>query len=92
MKDLEMKRSLIRQIEPLMRPDAVFATNTSALSVTEIANASSRPEQVIGLHFFSPVDRMPLVELIQHAKTSRATARRAFDLASRMGKNSHCCA
>ena len=84
--DLEMKRSLIRQIEPLMRPDAVFATNTSALSVTEIANASSRPEQVIGLHFFSPVDRMPLVELIQHAKTSRATARRAFDLASRMGK------
>lgn len=69
-----------------MRPDAIFATNTSALSVTEIAEASSRPEQVIGLHFFSPVDRMPLVELIQHAKTSRATAWRAFELASRMGK------
>ena len=84
--DLEMKRSLIRQVEPLMRPDAIFATNTSALSVTEIAEASSRPEQVIGLHFFSPVDRMPLVELIQHAKTSRATAWRAFELASRMGK------
>jgi len=84
--DLEMKRNLIRQVEPLMRPDAIFATNTSALSVTEIAEASSRPEQVIGLHFFSPVDRMPLVELIQHAKTSRATAWRAFELASRMGK------
>lgn len=84
--DLVMKRSLIRQVEPLMRPDAIFATNTSALSVTEIAEASSRPEQVIGLHFFSPVDRMPLVELIQHAKTSRATAWRAFELASRMGK------
>jgi 3-hydroxyacyl-CoA dehydrogenase/enoyl-CoA hydratase/carnithine racemase len=84
--DLEMKRNLIRQVEPLMRPDAIFATNTSALSVTEIAEASSRPEQVIGLHFFSPVDRMPLVELIEHAKTSRATAWRAFELASRMGK------
>src|SRR5438309_9071647 len=60
--DLDVKRELFAALDATVAPDAVLATNTSALSVTEIAAATSRPERVVGMHFFNPAPWMPLVE------------------------------
>src|SRR5262249_27928448 len=61
---LELKQSLLRETEALVQGDCVFATNTSSLSITEIAKASARPQSVIGMHFFNPVHLMRLVEIV----------------------------
>ena len=84
--DLSQKQELIRKVSPHLREDAVFATNTSSLSVTEIAKAHPHPSQFVGLHFFNPVHRMPLVEVIQGAETSDETTARAFQFAKQLGK------
>src|SRR5262245_41879968 len=63
--ELEPKRNLFAELERICRPDAVLATNTSALSVTEIAAATSSPERVVGMHFFNPAPLMPLVEVVR---------------------------
>ena len=83
---LALKRQVLQEAEDVAPPRAVFATNTSALSVTELAQAAERPENVVGLHFFNPVHRMPLVEIIRTEFSSEAALATAFRLAERLGK------
>jgi 3-hydroxyacyl-CoA dehydrogenase / enoyl-CoA hydratase / 3-hydroxybutyryl-CoA epimerase len=68
--NLQIKQQVLAEFEALARPDAIFATNTSTIPITRIAAAAKRPENVVGMHFFNPVDRMPLVEVIRGEKTS----------------------
>jgi 3-hydroxyacyl-CoA dehydrogenase/enoyl-CoA hydratase/3-hydroxybutyryl-CoA epimerase len=77
--DRELKATVTQEAEAQIADDAVFASNTSTLPITGLAEASARPENFIGLHFFSPVDRMRLVEIICGDKTSDETLARAFD-------------
>lgn len=83
---LELKQNLFRQLEAVCRPDAVLATNTSSLSVTEIGASVERPERVVGMHFFNPPPLMPLVEVVQGAKSSPEAAGLVMELARKMGK------
>jgi len=84
--DLDVKRRVFGEIEVRVRPDAVLATNTSSLSVDALAGGLVRPEQLCGFHFFNPVHRMPLVEVIRGEKSSDETIATIFDLARKMGK------
>jgi 3-hydroxybutyryl-CoA dehydrogenase len=84
--ELEPKRVLFAELDRICRPDAIFATNTSALSVTEIAAATSRPERVVGMHFFNPAPLMPLVEIVQAELTSAETVEAAAGVGTRLGK------
>ncbi len=84
--ELEPKRALFAELDRLCRPDAILATNTSALSVTEIAAATTRPERVVGMHFFNPAPLMPLVEIVQAELTSDAAVAVAVDVGTCFGK------
>jgi len=84
--DLALKHRVIKEIEPLLAEGAVFASNTSALPITDLAAASVAPERFIGLHFFSPVEVMPLLELIRGAATSDDTVGRCLALTRLIGK------
>jgi len=84
--DRAVKAEVTRQAETQLAADAVFASNTSTLPITGLAQASLRPGRFIGLHFFSPVDRMPLVEIIVGARTEPETLAFAFDFVRRIGK------
>ncbi|MEV0185373.1 3-hydroxyacyl-CoA dehydrogenase family protein [Streptomyces sp. NPDC050625] len=83
---LDIKQEIFRRLDTLCRPQAVLATNTSALPVTRIASVTSRPEQVVGTHFFSPVPMMRLCELVRGFKTSDETLARARSFAEDLGK------
>lgn len=83
---LDVKQNALREIEPLLADGAVFATNTSALSITAIQSAAKQPDRVVGLHFFNPVHRMPLVEVIPGKQTSDDAVSLAVSLAQRLGK------
>ena len=87
LEDLEVKRDLFARLDQVTPPDAVLATNTSSLSVSDIAQATSRPQLVLGMHFFNPVHIMKLVEIVVHGGTDVAAVERARDLAERMGKD-----
>lgn len=76
----------IQQLEPHLKDTCVFATNTSALPIADIAKAAARPENVVGMHYFSPVDKMPLLEVITHAGTSAETAGTAVAVGYKQGK------
>ncbi|HXF96302.1 MAG TPA: 3-hydroxyacyl-CoA dehydrogenase family protein [Gemmatimonadales bacterium] len=84
--DLEAKRRLFRDLEPLAPGAAVLATNTSSLSVGEIARGAMVPERVLGLHFFNPVHAMKLVEVVPHESTDRAAVDQAVAFARLLGK------
>src|SRR6476659_7878767 len=84
--ELEPKRELFSELERICRPDAVLATNTSALPVTEIAAATSSPERVVGMHFFNPAPLMPLVEIVRAELTEDEPFETAFALGERIGK------
>ncbi len=83
---MPIKKQVITQTEPQLKPTATFASNTSALSVSEMQDVAQRPEQIGGLHFFNPVDKMPLVEVIRGAKSSDATIATLFTVATKLGK------
>ncbi|WP_173076980.1 3-hydroxyacyl-CoA dehydrogenase family protein [Phytohabitans rumicis] len=83
---LDVKQDVFRQLDKVCRPDAVLATNTSAIPVTQIATATQRPESVVGTHFFSPVPMMKLCELVRGYKTSDQTLATAKAFAEEIGK------
>ena len=83
--DRAIKAEVTRKSEAVIAADAIFASNTSTLPISGLAQASSRPANFIGLHFFSPVDRMPLVEVIVGKQTSQATLARALDYVKAVG-------
>ena len=84
--DLELKKSLFKQLDELMRPHAILTSNTSSMSITEIAMATQRPEKVAGMHFFNPAPIMKLVEVIRGYDTNDETVRIIMELAKKMGK------
>ena len=84
--DREIKAMCTQNAEAMIAADAVYASNTSTLPITGLATASMRPTNFIGLHFFSPVDKMPLVEIIVGAQTSHETLARGFDYVLQIGK------
>ena len=84
--DLEAKRAVFRELEAVVRDDAVLATNTSALSVAAIAAATERPERVVGLHFFNPAPVLPLVEVVRAEASSDEAVETAYAFAERIGK------
>jgi 3-hydroxyacyl-CoA dehydrogenase/enoyl-CoA hydratase/3-hydroxybutyryl-CoA epimerase len=84
--DREIKAGVTKKTEAVIAPTATFASNTSTLPITGLAEASVRPEQFIGLHFFSPVDKMPLVEIIVGKQTSQATLAKGFDYVQQIKK------
>jgi 3-hydroxybutyryl-CoA dehydrogenase len=90
--ELEAKRQLFRELEGVVAPEAVLATNTSALSVTEIASATERPERVVGLHFFNPAPVLPLVEVVRTEAASEDAVVTAYAFAERIGKRPIRCA
>lgn len=71
--DMEAKKALFQELDELCKPDTIIATNTSALSITEIAAATNRPDKIIGMHFFNPVPAMKLVEIVKGLTTSEET-------------------
>ncbi|THB82017.1 fatty acid oxidation complex subunit alpha FadJ, partial [Pantoea allii] len=84
--DLALKQQMVSEVEAHCQPHTLFASNTSSLPIEEIAAKAQRPENVIGLHYFSPVDKMPLVEVIPHMNTSTATVVTIVALARSQGK------
>ena len=84
--ELDAKLALFSELERIVRPEAVLATNTSALSVTEIASAVSTPERVVGMHFFNPAPLMPLVEIVRAELSSDEAVEAAYEVGERMGK------
>jgi 3-hydroxybutyryl-CoA dehydrogenase len=84
--EIEPKRELFAALDGIVSPDAILATNTSALSVTEIAAATRRPERVVGMHFFNPAPVMPLVEVARTQLTDPAVHDAAYEFAARIGK------
>ena len=84
---LEFKRGLFQRLDAICRPDAVFATNTSSLSVTEISVATSRPGRVVGVHFFNPAPVMRLVEIVRTVVTEPEVVADVEALAARLGKS-----
>lgn len=84
--NVDVKREIFAALDSIARPDAVLATNTSAIPITTIAAVTSRPESVVGTHFFSPVPMMRLCELVRGYKTSDDTMARAREFAENVGK------
>ncbi|MBI4420280.1 MAG: 3-hydroxybutyryl-CoA dehydrogenase, partial [Gemmatimonadetes bacterium] len=84
--DLEIKNGLWKELDALCGPEAIFASNTSSLTIAAMAAATRRPDRFVGLHFFNPVPLMKLVEVVRTVTTSTATFDRAFDFARSLGK------
>ncbi len=84
--NMNVKKSVLRDFEAFAKDGAIYASNTSSLSITDLALGSKHPERVVGMHFFNPVDKMPLVEVIRGKKTSAETAAIIAALARRLGK------
>jgi 3-hydroxybutyryl-CoA dehydrogenase len=86
LEELDLKREVFAEVDRVTRPDAVLATNTSALSVSEIAEATQHPERVVGMHFFNPAPVLPLVEIVRTPQSSDDAVDAAYDWAERAGK------
>lgn len=83
---MDVKKKVLQECENESSANMIFATNTSSLSVTELQKAAKRPENVVGMHFFNPVNRMPLVEVIRGEQTGDVAVATIYDLAKKMGK------
>jgi 3-hydroxybutyryl-CoA dehydrogenase len=86
LEELPLKREIFAELDRVTRPDAVLATNTSALSVSEIAEATEHPERVVGMHFFNPAPLLPLVEIVRAEKSLTEAVRTAYEWAESAGK------
>ena len=86
LEELELKREVFAELDRVTRPDAVLATNTSALSVSEIAEATQHRERVVGMHFFNPAPVLPLVEIVRTSNSSEEAVDAAYAWAERAGK------
>jgi 3-hydroxybutyryl-CoA dehydrogenase len=86
LEDLDLKKSVFKELDSLCRPEVILTSNTSSMSITEIAAATNRPDKVCGMHFFNPVPLMRLVEIIRGYATSDETMAVATGLAKKMGK------
>ncbi|HEY1029187.1 MAG TPA: 3-hydroxyacyl-CoA dehydrogenase NAD-binding domain-containing protein [Pseudomonas sp.] len=84
--NLELKQSIFRELDAVMKPGAILASNTSALDIDAIAAVTARPQDVLGLHFFSPAHIMKLLEIVRGARTAPAVLQAAQELGARMGK------
>lgn len=84
--NMEAKKELAKQIDEICKEDAIFATNTSSLSITEIAACMKHPEKVIGMHFFNPVPAMKLVEVIKGFATDEAVNKEIIEMTEKIGK------
>lgn len=84
--DMEAKKALFAELDALCKPETIIATNTSSLSITEIATATNRPDKIIGMHFFNPVPMMKLVEIIKGLATSEETKNTIVELTQTLGK------
>ena len=84
--NLKLKRDLFSEIDQASKLDAIFASNTSSISITELASSTNRPEKFCGMHFFNPPQLMKLVEIVRGAKTSDETVNTVFEVAKKMGK------
>lgn len=84
--DMESKKALFAELDQLCKPETIIATNTSSLSITEIAAATGRADKIIGMHFFNPVPMMKLVEIIKGLATSNATRDTILELTKNLGK------
>lgn len=85
---MDLKKTVFRELDQLCKPEAILASNTSGLSITEMASATARPDKVIGMHFFNPVPVMKLVELIKGFATSDATLAALREFSEKIGKTS----
>jgi 3-hydroxybutyryl-CoA dehydrogenase len=85
--NFDLKVKILKQLDALLGSESIVATNTSSISITKLAAATSRPDRFIGMHFFNPVPMMALVEIIRGLQTSDATHERVRDLAVRLGKS-----
>jgi 3-hydroxybutyryl-CoA dehydrogenase len=86
LEDYEVKSTLLARLDEMCLPEAIFATNTSSISITRLAAVTQRPDKVIGMHFFNPVPVMQLVEVIRAIQTSDTTLAQVTELAKTMGK------
>jgi 3-hydroxybutyryl-CoA dehydrogenase len=84
--DLELKKNVFKQMDELVKPDVILTTNTSSMSITEIATSTKRPQKVAGMHFFNPAPLMRLVEVIRGYETNDETVRIVMEIAKKMGK------
>ncbi|MCA9220584.1 MAG: multifunctional fatty acid oxidation complex subunit alpha, partial [Planctomycetales bacterium] len=84
--NMDVKKKVLQETEGQIADHCIFASNTSSLSITEMQSVAKRPENVAGFHFFNPVSRMPLIEVIAGAQSSKETVATLFELAKRMGK------
>jgi 3-hydroxyacyl-CoA dehydrogenase/enoyl-CoA hydratase/3-hydroxybutyryl-CoA epimerase len=84
--NMDVKKSVLSEFEQVAKEGAIYASNTSSLSITEMAKASKRPDRVVGMHFFNPVEKMPLVEVVRGEKTSEETVAAIATLSRKLGK------
>lgn len=84
---VDLKKQIFAELDATLKPEAILASNTSSLSITDIASATKRPEKVIGMHFFNPVPMMALVEVIRGIITSDETYNTVVELAKKLGKS-----
>ena len=84
--DLNLKKKTVADIESTTKDHCIFATNTSAIPIAKIAEGAKRPQNIIGMHYFSPVPSMPLLEIIPHSGTSDTAKATAFEVGSKQGK------
>ena len=85
--ELSLKKELFAQLDAICKPEAILATNTSSISITDIASATKRADKVIGMHFFNPAPVMKLIEVIRGVNTSDETFKAIFDLSKDVGKD-----